>query len=176
LDDAEDWRPRIQRWNGSTWSQTSLPNWVGGLSEVPCSAADACTAVGFFGNDDFGATVARWNGSLWTPQNLGATTPDPLPGDRVGQAVSCSSTTTCIAISDALANRWNGVTWASQQLPPNAQHAEFDGVSCTSPTSCVAVGGLEKYGNKPIALVLSHSRSRLVQPPTKTTRRSPLVR
>lgn len=56
-----------------------------------------------------------------------------------------------------LLNRWNGLTWATQPLPHNAQQGELSGVSCPSLTYCVAVGDLGLSGNKPAAVLLSRS-------------------
>jgi len=65
-------------------------------------------------------------------------------------AVSCSSASACTAVgndenssgSSALAERWNGSSWALQSAvnPPGDASVLLDGVSCPSATYCVAVG------------------------------------
>jgi hypothetical protein len=92
----------------------------------------------------------RWNGSSWAIQptpNLGAT---PAVSELFG--VSCTAATACTAVGDygnssgnfsALAERWNGSSWAIQRTPnPNGATANtfLSGVSCTAATACTAVG------------------------------------
>jgi hypothetical protein len=66
-------------------------------------------------------------------------------------AVSCTSASNCIAVGNeensagnlvALAERWNGSTWALQTAvnPSGGTGVSLDGVSCPSATYCIAVG------------------------------------
>src|SRR5262249_49700269 len=66
-------------------------------------------------------------------------------------AVSCSPASSCTAVGSftdssgtgaALAERWNGTSWAVQSVPnpSGAQSSFLSGVSCTSSTACIAVG------------------------------------
>ena len=86
----------------------------------------ACTAVGeaVLGLPAGTVTLAeRWNGTRWAIQH----TPNRPHGNLSGaatatlNAVSCPSGTSCVAVgrSDfgALAELWNGKTWAIQHLP-----------------------------------------------------------
>ena len=86
----------------------------------------ACTAVGEVGLRRHAATVTlaeRWNGKSWAIQH----TPNPphsnssTAATATLNAVSCPSATTCVAVgrsdSGALAELWNGTTWAIQHLP-----------------------------------------------------------
>jgi hypothetical protein len=60
-----------ERWNGTAWHIQSTPNPTGAtislLNAVSCSAATACTAVGW--DYTHGLTLAeRWNGNAWQIQ------------------------------------------------------------------------------------------------------------
>jgi len=142
-----------ENWNGIAWAidTTANPFGVSELSSVSCTAATACTAVGF---DGLNALVEAWDGSTWTVQ------PTPVPpgatgGGTVLTAVSCTAATACTAFgydynnptwgtNFDVAERWNGTTWTLQNTPTPANVA-FPGVypnglSCTAARSCAAVG------------------------------------
>jgi hypothetical protein len=65
-------------------------------------------------------------------------------------AVTCPTTTNCIAVgnystkswSRTLIEQWNGTTWAiiASPNPPGQTLATLSGVACVSSTSCLAVG------------------------------------
>jgi hypothetical protein len=75
----------------------------------------------------------------------------PAPAGSTGAgmgAVSCSATTSCVALGGALttgggsvafADAWNGTTWTEQNLA-DAADADMFGVSCAAPAACTAVG------------------------------------
>jgi hypothetical protein len=87
--------------------------------------------------------------AAWTVQ------PTPNPAGAASSAlaaVSCGSNTSCVAVGSwtshagrehALAERWNGTTWAIQSLAgvPGWTQSYLRGVSCVSATRCTAVGG-----------------------------------
>lgn len=119
-----------ERWNGTTWVIQRLPQPAGTKSSslygISCSSPTACTAVGEFnlGRNGRSLTAAEhWNGTRWAIQhtpNPPSTNPDNA--DASLNSVSCPSATTCVAVgrSDsggALAELWNGKTWAIQHLP-----------------------------------------------------------
>ncbi len=124
------------------------------ISAVSCTAANACTAVGYFDNSAGVqmTLVERWNGSRWFVQ------PTPtISGAALSQltGVSCISATICTLVGNAffpnaapagkqvtLAERWNGTAWAIQTTPTLTGSSGFDSVSCPSPTMCIAVGGV----------------------------------
>src|SRR5262249_37670857 len=135
---------------GTSWTMQApaVPN--GGfvaLTGVSCTAATACTAVGYYSqNHRPFATLAlaeRWNGTAWAIQ------PTPDPGGSADLApVSCTSATACTAVGwadqsqRALAETWDGSTWTAQApaRPPGAVHSTLAGVSCPAPGECSAVG------------------------------------
>jgi hypothetical protein len=134
-------------WNGSSWTVQPTPHPAGAyttLSGVSCTAANACTAVGY--RDDGGThtpIVERWNGTSWSLQSTPA-----VSGGGELWGVSCSSGTACTAVgsrgaptASTLAMRWNGSSWALQSTPSTPGGAsELFGVSCLSTTACTAVG------------------------------------
>jgi hypothetical protein len=87
--------------NGGSWSVRSTPNATGAeasdLTDVSCSAASACAAVGYY-DTPAGASVTlaeRWNGSRWSVQS----TPDREgAAASVLEGVSCASTAACTAV------------------------------------------------------------------------------
>ena len=153
------------RWNGTRWSTqpTPSPSFQGAagvvgisttLSGVSCTSSTTCTAVGSFESDtyegDLYTTVEftlaeRWNGQRWSIQ----ATPNPSHSiDAKFRAVSCPSSSACIAVgtyaSDAwmtLAERWDGKRWSIQPTPNHpGSDTMLDDVSCTSSTACTAIG------------------------------------
>ena len=114
--------------------------WPAGLLGTLVIAAATVAATGVAG------PAAAATG--WVLQS----TPNPAGGqlDEL-VAVSCSSASACTAVgleetssgqSLALAERWNGSTWALQTAanPPGDTAVILRGVSCPSATYCVAVG------------------------------------
>ena len=141
-------QPLAERWDGSSWSVTPVPLPPGSstaeLTGVFCASAADCVAVGYYGPGMGVPLAERWNGSAWSPQRL------PVPPGASGEmdSVSCASPAACTAVgsyswgpgtSVALAERWDGHTWARQSMP--AGDGGFSGVSCASARSCTAVDG-----------------------------------
>src|SRR5262245_6867119 len=129
------------------------------LNDVSCPSAANCMAVGWFlgqipGTSGFqNFTLAeRWNGSTWK------VVPSPSPrhfgGGELLSSVSCTSSTSCMAVGQiqvevppgvtmfhALAESWNGTAWKVVPTPRLAHTgAMLTGVLCTSPSNCMAVG------------------------------------
>jgi hypothetical protein len=143
--------PLAERWNGSSWAiQTPGPP-IGArasyLSGVSCTAATACTAVGYYFPSSGPAQVLaeRWNGSGWAMQSP----PNPAgSGGNVLSGVTCTAATICTAVGEnyslsvTLAERWNGSSWAIQPTPnpAGATGSGLFGVSCRAATACTAVG------------------------------------
>src|SRR6266487_656464 len=144
-----------ERWNGRKWAIQRTPNLASPvLTGVSCTSARACTAVGAHGDPVLGevALAERWNGTRWAIQAV------PTPARESSMyfsAVSCLSRRACTAVGAyydsvlgqvALAERWNGTTWAIQPIPtpPRLQLPNVDlfitGASCVSAAECAAVG------------------------------------
>jgi len=137
-----------ERWNGTRWTIQATPNPPGGggeLNGVACASASVCTAVG---NSNAGNLAERWNGTGWSIQP----TPNPAGAQFTFlNTVACASASACIAAGadinssgafQALAERWDGTSWAIQptpRLPAGAMNLLI-GVACTSAAACTAVG------------------------------------
>ena len=142
-------------------SATASPSVINAsLTDVSCPAATSCVAVGWFLGRIQGTSAYQnftlaetWNGSTWTI----VPSPSPrLPGGGAQlNSVSCTSSTSCMAVGETLtfhepggyliphplAESWNGTTWSIAATPKLANSgASLNGVSCTSPSNCMAVG------------------------------------
>jgi hypothetical protein len=141
-------------WNGTSWSVQTTPNPSGAtlsaLSEVSCTAANACVAVGYgFTSSGVTLTLAEvWNGTTWaiqtTPNPSGATTSE-------FSGVSCTAANACVSVGFdeggsgdevTLAEVWNGTIWAIKPTPnpSGATTSELIGVSCTAANACASTG------------------------------------
>ncbi len=146
-----------ERWNGTRWSAERTPNPKGArdseLYGVSCTAADACTAAGYYINrsDTALRTLAeRWNGTKWSIQR----TPNPTGvTDTRLFGISCASARVCTDVGEyyngttyfSLAERWNGTKWSIQRTPnpKGSLQPLLSGVSCVSARACTAVGSSE---------------------------------
>ena len=140
-----------ERWDGTDWHLQATPNIKGvnssRLSSVSCSAASACTAVGFSGElfGDPQAVAERWDGMSWSLQ----ANPAPLGATRTAlSSVSCPSHASCVATGywhdnakggGTLAEHWDGSTWTIEPTPGGLT-AKYTAVSCTTPNACLVVG------------------------------------
>jgi hypothetical protein len=132
----------VDTWNGTTWSQQSVPTEA---EAVSCYSAAACTVIG---NDGSGPpaeqpSAAQWNGTTWTAVSV------PNPGDEEGilTAISCPSATDCMAVGDGESSgysieRWNAGTWQASlaPMPAGSVGGDLTSVSCVSADACTAVG------------------------------------
>jgi hypothetical protein len=144
-----------EAWNGTSWSVQTTPNPSGTasatLTGVSCTAASACTAVGYFTvtGQPTQTLAEAWNGTAWTIQ----TTPNPGGATTAElNGVSCTATG-CTAVGyyetsgfffDTVAEAWNGSTWTIQTTPnpSGSSYADLVGVSCTA-AGCTAVGNYD---------------------------------
>ncbi len=147
-----------ERWTSGHWVIQSTPPTIGGTSgtaiflAVDCLKAADCVAVGTdgFANSGQSATLAeQWNGRSWS------VVPSPTPSGfawSVLEGVSCSSSTSCIAVGYSqpssgggdfsLAEGWNGIAWTMLTVPEpaGATQSGLTSVSCVPSAGCVAVG------------------------------------
>ncbi len=143
----------VESWNGTAWSKVSSPDTSPTLADtlygVSCAAASSCMAVGSAtSTTGYLQTLAeRWNGTTWAI----VSTPDTstvFPNSLSG--VSCSSTTSCVAVGSAatstgsvtVVETWNGSSWTLTPSPEVAGTAadSLAAVSCPTTASCTAVG------------------------------------
>ena len=143
-----------ESWDGTAWSIRHVPMPPGGthsaLDAVSCSAATACTAVGYY-TSNLGEQVTlaeRWDGATWSVQ---PTAVPPGAARSLLAGVSCGSATSCVAVGgdetrqnaqDRLAYSWNGTRWTLVEAssPPGGVYGFLAGVSCATATACIAVG------------------------------------
>jgi hypothetical protein len=140
----------VEGWNGQRWTKQRFPLPAGAsstaLSEVSCTSAQFCEAVGSYQTQTPNQTLplaAIWNGISWHLQN-----PPHPKGDPSVQlnVVSCASTAFCEAWGGGspsiggpdLAEQWNGRSWHLQAVPSTTDDALS--VSCVSTTFCEAIG------------------------------------
>ena len=136
-------------WNGSHATRLTVPGPRGArtseLGGVSCPSATSCTAVGDY-TTAAGRTstyAIQWDGGQWQLQ-----TTRNARGARVTtfEAVSCPSTTECVAVGQAsqgrgglVAELWSKGKWRLSLLPDGNAGGLF-GVSCLSVSSCYAAG------------------------------------
>lgn len=142
----------VESWNGATWSIVSSPDPAGSgalLYGVSCAGTGTCLAVGF----ELTATASGTTQQALAESSTGGTwslvTMPALSGEAASllDAVSCPSTTYCLAVGSAsdgsdngnLAESWNGTTLSLAPVG-TGNDSDLNGVSCTSATSCVLVG------------------------------------
>jgi hypothetical protein len=92
-----------EAWNGATWAIEPTPNPAGAqgslLSNVSCTSATACTAVGYYmdGGGNRLTLAQTWDGKAWADQPTAE--PTGSQGSSL-QAVSCTSATACTAVGN----------------------------------------------------------------------------
>jgi hypothetical protein len=143
--------PLEEAWNGARWvvhATVSPPDpvLIPRLTDVSCSSAAACIAVG--GYTSVLTVTERWNGRRWSPVRA------PNQGNQNNSlaGVSCSARSACMAVGaisgiepnidldGAVAARWNGRRWSRAANAGERNEGALLGVSCGSATACVAVG------------------------------------
>jgi hypothetical protein len=158
-----------EQWNGRNWTLRSVPLPGGAtfvdMTGVACTSASACTAVGSVGTrnpssgDEF-TLAERWNGSKWARQATAN------PGGelyRELQSVTCSSTSSCVAVGnvtnaartdETLSEQWSAGKWKTVATPRVAavHYRNLFGVSCSSASSCVAVGYVQSTNSSYVDL------------------------
>lgn len=155
--ERKKWKSISHLWNGTNWSalQSVDPTEEEYDSyeflSISCTSSTACTAVGAKKRTVSGLETAplaeRWNGTSWSVQSPSTA---GVPNAEF-QAVSCVSSTECLAVGDynsvggaetTLAERWNGTSWTVTPTPiiGGVYATRLTGISCTSASFCVATG------------------------------------
>ena len=149
-------RTLAEFWNGTSWSVITTPNAGSGdevFQGVSCASADYCVAVGSVSPSGVPGTLTEaWDGSTWS------IVPSPDEPGYSLQAVSCTSSVSCVAIGDdvidsnmsqTLVETWDGSSWTVTPSPnPDDSDVFPSGVSCTSSTNCVLVGEYFNHGSR----------------------------
>jgi hypothetical protein len=143
-----------EHWNGTAWTIVPTENGAGAsstvLTELSCTSANVCTAVGYAITGGVATPVAEsWNGTSWSMQTV------PLPPNSTGsvlESVSCQGTGFCMAVGRytetggqqvrPFSVAWNGSNWSMKTVPdPEASWKdELLDVDCTSTALCTAAG------------------------------------
>lgn len=166
-DSAGTFHGFVERWDGSSWTQSSISPPSGQsyvLKGVDCTSSTACTAVGSATTQAVGtvkAIASLWNGSSWSTATL------PLPeGDPEASlsSVDCFSSSRCVAVGDAgdgtssrpMAMAWTAGTWTVEATlsAPAGANSSLESVSCPSAGDCVAVGMSQTPGRSAEPLML----------------------
>jgi hypothetical protein len=172
----------IESWRGSRWSVVPSPNEAPSdnyeiLDGVSCGAANACTAVGYYGqgtkNGSALTSLAEyWDGARWslmaTPSGRPQYTYTSLQG------VSCTSAVSCTAVGEAasgahptdktLVEAWNGINWSIIGSPNEGRPGYYNsllGISCASAGLCTSVGsyGFSTNGSSNVTQTLALSQA-----------------
>lgn len=141
-----------ERWNGTQWTVQNLGVGSGDWGyenhyAVSCASSRSCAAVGQ-GEADAPSTGSSywslaefWNGERWG--GLSTQGGYSFLGDDDLLAVSCASTTSCLAVG-TIVQHWNGSRWSIVHSPFHFNGANapgvLRGVSCSSKDICEVVG------------------------------------
>ena len=143
-------------WDGSTWVSTENPvsykRHNVRLSSVSCSSAISCTAVGVFAGDgyqSFGhALILEWSAGVWSM------TQNPRFSERDSDlfAISCSSTTSCVALGSRsgapFVISWNDYEWREMLrtlVDETGRSYDLKSLSCGSVSVCHVAGYLYPF-------------------------------
>lgn len=146
---------QASRLHGTTWTALTMPSPAGTsgafLSDVACTLAGRCAAVGGFNSaTGRGRTLIESGG----PGGWSAS-PAPSPAgvfDSELGSVACPAANFCLALGHTLkaqnagfpkafSEAWNGSAWRIvATVDPGTSGATLADVSCESATDCVAVG------------------------------------
>ena len=160
----------VESWNGRTWRPDLAPDPAGAtgafVTGVTCTSTTFCVAVGNYDETGEGdrrlvspgrvdppppnahGLIELWKGKAWTVH----TAPSPADAEATYLTqVTCTSTTRCLAVGSyvnasgsevALAESWNGTTWATMTTPTpkGSTYSELAAVRCVTPAKCEAVG------------------------------------
>jgi len=142
--------PLAAEWNGAGWTrtQTANPSGNGTLTDVACTSATTCMAVGYTATAVASPVVPlaeQWNGTTWSI----TATPEPSGGGKL-TGISCASPSACMAVgqngpagnSTTFAEQWNGSAWSIVPMPSPTGSSSLTGVSCSSADTCMAVGSV----------------------------------
>jgi hypothetical protein len=155
----------------TSWSIVTTPNTSptqeNQLLGVSCPTTTFCVAVGHAKNaSDIDQTLIQtYDGSNWS------IVPSPNTStllDNDLAEVSCTSTTSCIAVGTAmspthfaqtLVEKFDGVNWSIMSSPNTSptQPQFLNGLTCQSATLCVAVGAYEIVPGLTQTLVLTYN-------------------
>jgi len=151
-DNGAAFQTLIQHWNGTLWSIVDSPSTDSAqnnfLSDITCSSASDCWAVGYYDNGSaYQTLIEHWNGDTWM------IVPSPNTSNGLQNrlhAVTCNSAEDCWTVGryftgltlQTLIEHWDGSSWTIVPSPNESGSAEniLWGVTCTSTSDCWGVG------------------------------------
>jgi hypothetical protein len=152
--------PLAERREGSGWTIQSTPMPAsalnGQLASVACATPISCVAVGEYLNGAVSAGGGHahqpmadlWNGIGWASESIDR--PAGAPASYL-DAVSCAGPASCTAVGwftgaaqtrTAMAQSWNGTSWALQSSADVAGSV-LTSVSCVTSSACTVVGATD---------------------------------
>jgi hypothetical protein len=136
MTDISPGQQKVQSWNGSKWTALPSPSNLSDVQALSCSDPSNCIAMG-------SDTASIWNGTSWRTTSIA-----PKGKHFFMDAVSCASTTMCMAIGadfstrGLLAEKWDGSSWSVTFDTPNPNAGQYgDEVSCPTTTFCMENSG-----------------------------------
>jgi hypothetical protein len=137
----------VLHWNGTTWTQLSVPEFTGVGAVFALSPTQAWMLVSYesAGVSTYG--ISSWNGTTWSQP-----TAIPIPSGATGyglQSLSADSPTDLWAVGGISGNssagkpwamHWNGTTWTQAATVDPGELSNLTGVTVLSPTDAWAVG------------------------------------
>jgi hypothetical protein len=110
-------RPRVARWNGSTWN--GLGSGVDGLVNATAIYNNDLIVAGAFNNAGGApaSRIARWNGSTWAPLASSIDLPITDLAVRGSELVVAGFQTTINGQPNRQLSVWNGASWAPLVAP-----------------------------------------------------------
>ena len=143
----------VEIWSGSGWTASADPASSSprrDLHSVSCLSSTFCMAVGQIENAstfDTAPLIEYWNGGQWSI----SASPAPLLTDGELSSVSCTSTSSCMAVGETstpggpvaqtMTDQWNGVSWSTVLSANGAgQGSGLISISCPTGTFCMALG------------------------------------
>lgn len=119
---------------GEPWTVMSSPNpgAYDDVNGVSCYAVDSCMAVGVYNPSDTTPQQALTE-TLTGPSSSWAVLGNPTGADTELEAVSCVSSTWCVAVGEdgdgSLILSWTGTAWSMMTAPVVGAQSVLSGVS-----------------------------------------------
>jgi hypothetical protein len=158
-------RPRIARWNGSSWQgvRVTLPTGAKSvdLTGVSCRGAKSCLVVGDYYTSASDSAISHPLALAYNGSSVRPTATVPLPTGAHGgmlAGVSCATTRHCVALAEEvgspgsfsgvsssviLIETWNGATWTLRTAAGSIGKTTLlqpTAVSCATAAFCVLSG------------------------------------
>lgn len=134
----------VVHWNGSGWSQVTVPQPAGAqfasLNGVSCATAGSCVAVGLSLDSSFHGSllVEVLRSGTWALQTISNAGGINFQNGLTG--VSCVTSSSCVAVGEVI-ERWDGSAWSKETAPyPNGSGNTLEAVTCAAGRQCFTAG------------------------------------